>query len=340
MLLAFRMNYVQHLIAMLCSLYENNKEHIIHTHLIHEGLSQDSLYKVTKISERYRNTANFYNVDSAQVKNLKLTDNSPFSIATYFRIFLPSLLSDSIDKVLYLDDDIIVLGDVSQLFDLPLDDYGVAAVQDVTPTNDYHRHLLGLPLSKHAFCCGVMLVNLKYWRENNVQSQLFKFASKNFGKLFYADQDAMNRVLCNRWFKLPCKYSKTPLSYTILNQQNFSDYYETAYAPIIMHYAAHVKPWLDVWFPERKYYWKYVKLSGFENPKVTYANRELKIKIYKSVIRYIINKNIRPFIPDLIEMIIFDLFHLVQFLIVPFCPKGFKKLRLRSWLRKYGYPNK
>jgi lipopolysaccharide biosynthesis glycosyltransferase len=330
-------NYIQHLIVMLCSLYENNKEHTIHTHLIHEGLSQASLNKVTEISERYNNTASFYNVDSEKIKNIELTENSPFSIATYYRILLPSMLSESINKVLYLDDDIIVFGDVSSLFDLPLDEYGVAAVQDITPENDRHRRLMGLQVGEKGFCAGVLLINLKYWREHNIQKQLIEYASKNQGKLILEDQDTLNYVLRYKWFKLPSKYNKTPLVLCSFGGQTFQDCYENAYQPVIMHYASYIKPWLNAWFPERKYYWKYARLSGFENLKVTHVSIAVKIRLYKTVARFYINTYVRPFIPDILEIVILDVFRFIQLLLIPFSPSRFRTFRLKSWLRKYGF---
>lgn len=331
-------NYIQHCLAMLCSLYVNNSNNVIHTHLLHSGLSYKSQKLISDLTERYNNIVSFYDINDDVLKNVNRRVNSPVSIATYYRILLPSLLDSSIEKVFYLDCDVIVLRDISELFNIRLDGYGIAAIKDCSPFNNQHREIMGMELDDHAFCAGVMMINLKYWRENNCQKQLLDYSNTKQPYVYLEDQDALNYVFYKHWFQLPYKFGKTPLSFGVLDDgQRFPDYYENAYEPSIIHYAAHVKPWLNVWFPERKYYWKYVKLSGYLNPKITKVSLRLKWDIYKTTLRYIVNKNIRPFIPDFIEIILLDIYRLFKLIVVIFNPTKFKKFLLSSWLHKYGH---
>ena len=53
-------NYVQHCMAMLCSVYHNNSEHEVYTHLLHDGLSQNSIDLFRALNERYNNNIEFY----------------------------------------------------------------------------------------------------------------------------------------------------------------------------------------------------------------------------------------------------------------------------------------
>ena len=336
-------NYVQHCMAMLCSLFENNKEHEMHVHMLVDSLSKDSRQLIGELCNRYNGKAVFYDIDATVLDNVKMNDNIKFngqqmySIATYYRMLLPSLLPEDIKRILYLDCDVIVLNDVSELFDLNMEDYGVAAVNDSLIYGSYHRFKMGLGLNHSSFCAGVMMINLDYWRRNNSQERLLEYTQRPWKGVYMQDQDALNYVFRDKWFMLPYKWGKMPLAVAPVDKkQKWFDIKEFVEQPCIYHYAAHVKPWLDVWFPDQHYYWKYVKLSGFPNPKKTHANKQLRIRIYKSVTRFLINKYIRPFIPDFTEIIIKDIYYVVMFVINIFRHSRFKDLMLKRWCQKYG----
>ena len=115
-------NYLQHCVAMLCSLFENNKEHDFCVHLLVHSLSQDGRDLITELGNKYNNKTIVYDIDNSLIENLKMNKGAMFngkqmySIATYYRLFLPSLLSKDIDKILYLDCDVIVLKDIKELY--------------------------------------------------------------------------------------------------------------------------------------------------------------------------------------------------------------------------------
>lgn len=331
-------NYIQHCSAMLCSVFENNREHEITVHLLHHGLSLDSQSFLVELARRYGNTMLFYDIDLEKLGNLFIDKHwhPTLSIASYYRLLLPSLLETQIEKVLYLDCDIIVLDDVSPLFKLDLSGYGVAAVEDTTPGNDQHRQAMGLNLNQTAFCAGVLVINMKYWREHNSEQQLLDYAQKMGGQLEMEDQDVLNHEFRGHWFKLPYKYMRTPMSIASLDkQQKWADIEDYIFHPVIIHYAAHVKPWLDISIPDGKYYWEYVKRSGFSNPKVTKTLPRYRWPIRMAKIRYYLNAYIHPFVPDVIEPLLSDILDIFVTISYLFRPSAFKAYRIRRWLRKY-----
>ncbi len=334
-------NYLQHCVAMLCSLFENNKDMKMEAHLLVDSLSLESRNIISSLSERYGNQAIFYDMKPEMLENIQLNNTQfngkkMYSIATYYRMFLPSLLPDDIDRILYLDCDIIVLQNVSELYGLNMEGYGVAAVKDATPFDSYHRFKMGLGLQHEAFCAGMMMVNLDYWRKNDSQRKLLSYSTKDWEHVYMQDQDALNYVFRDTWFQLPYKWAKTPLAVAPVDKnQRWFDIYEFVNEPCIYHYAAHVKPWLDVWFPDQHYYWEYVKISGFPNPKKTHANPRLRIAICISVMRYLINKYVRPFVPDIVELLLLDMINIIKSLACIFWPTLFKDLILKRWCQKY-----
>lgn len=335
-------NYVQHCVAMLCSLFENNSDKIFIVHLLVGGLSYKSRSILDGLCNKYGNELLIYNITDEQVENLSINnmtiDGKPmYSIATYYRMLLPSLLDKNIERVLYLDCDVIVLKDVEPLYQLYLENYGVAAIADASPYDSYHREKMGLSLSHDAFCAGVMMINLQFWREYNAQDKLLKYASREWENVYMQDQDALNYVFRDCWYKLPFKWGKTPLSICPLNHnQKYYDYYEYAYNPAILHFASEMKPWLDVWSPDRHYYWKYLYLSECNLNIITKTSVKFKINAYNNLFRYYLNKYIHPFIPDIVEYILKDIYRVISLLLsMIFSHKKFKNRLLSAWLHKY-----
>ena len=331
-------NYLQHCSAMLCSLFENNKDHTVTVHLLHHELSDESQTFLTQLAKRYENTIIFYDIDKDKLGKLFIDQHwhPNLSIACYYRLMLASLLNESIERVLYLDCDIIVLGDLSPLFKTDMSEYGVAAVEDTVPGNDRHRRVMGLSLDQHAFCSGVLLINLKYWRAHNSEQNLLDYAQMMGEHLEMEDQDVLNHEFRGHWFKLPYKYMRTPMAIAPLDkQQKWADIEEYVFHPVIIHYAAHVKPWLDIPIPDGKYYWEYVKRSGFPNPKVIKTLPQYRRPIRMAKVRYYLNAYIHPFVPDIVEIILRDLVDILVGFSYLFRPSAFKAYRIRRWLRKY-----
>ena len=182
------------------------------------------------------------------------------------------------------------------------------------------------------------MINIKYWRQNNSMSDLLAFAKKQRDVVYLHDQDALNYVFKRKWFMLPCKWNKTPRSISPLDSEYRKfDRYNSMFDARIIHYASYVKPWSDVWFPERKFYIKYLTISKFPNPIINHIGFKDRIKEYVNNIRYFLNKSIRPFVPRIIEILLSDLIDLVIVVLSIFInPKALKRRLFHLWLKKNG----
>ncbi len=330
-------NYLQHCSAMLCSLFENNMDLNFHIHLLAHSLSQENIIFLNKLCSCYHNELTIYDVDDRKLDGVKFRKNRPLTKAAYYRILLPELLSEEIEKVLYLDCDIIVLGNVKELFDIELNNLALAACQDASPYSNIHRIQLGLDLNSKAFCSGLMVINLAYWRDKGAEDKLIEYAKRERDVVYLHDQDALNYVFKNQWYVLPYKWGVAPLSFAVLdkNQKEF-DYIEYAFKPGVIHFASPTKPWFDVWTPQRKHYLKYLKLSGFSKIKMTHVDSSLRLRTWMNNLIYILNRYVRPFVPNTLEIIISDLLNLLKITTtILFSYKNFNKLVLRLWLKKY-----
>lgn len=204
--------------------------------------------------------------------------------ASYFRLFLSELLPESIDKVLYLDGDIIVRGSLACLWDIDLSSYALAAVPDMrTGTIDRYNRLRYSP-NKGYFNAGVLLINLKYWREHQVLNSFLDFITNNPSSIVAHDQDVLNYMFQDLKLTLPIKYNlqhgflwKSPLCY-------YWDYedeiLEARKDPVILHFTSANKPYAKYQRPRHPFSSSFVKYQNMTKWKgVRIDNRTVKLKI-------------------------------------------------------------
>lgn len=330
-------NYVQHCCVMLCSLFENNKEIVFHIYVLAHNLSSCSSEILKKLVQRYHHEITIYDVDELRLEGVVFRKNRPLTKAAYYRVLLPEILDTSIEKILYLDCDIVVVGEVCEIYEIDLTDYPLAACEDASPYTALHRRQLNLSLNDRTFCSGVMMINLKFWRENDAMAELLAYSKKPREMVYLHDQDSLNFVFRGNWFKLPYKWNKTPQSIVPLdNDQRLFDISDYRHQPVIIHYASALKPWYDVWFPEKKEYIKYLILSEYPNPKVIHLESAKRMSCYLHVVRYCANKYLRPLLPRIFEIILLDIVNTIKLLCTAILrPTKFGDTLFRIWLSRY-----
>lgn len=115
----------------------------------------------------YGNQVCFYEPDIKLLEGFTIRKFSKrISMATYYRCILSKLLPTDIDRLLYLDCDIVIVGDISEYWNTPLsDETGVAAVADMGCDEAARYEILKYPMEDSYFNAGVLLINLNYWRK-------------------------------------------------------------------------------------------------------------------------------------------------------------------------------
>lgn len=307
-------NYVQHSMAMLCSLFENNKKYSFAIHILGNNISNKNKSELESLIFRYKHWVKFYPVDETKLEGVQFRKKNPLTKAAYYRLLLSSILHD-IDTVLYLDCDLIVLGDVKELFDIDLTNYALAACLEAMPTNNTHRIQLNLTVGANCFCSGVMLVNLKYWRKNDVEKKLVFFAThKKREPVYLHDQDVLNYAFNQKWFILSPKWNRASYASNLrFSHYKKIDYIDMFFNPSIIHYNNHsAKPWYNVHSPKRKYYLKYLKISGFTNPKFINVSFKSKIFIYFANTSSFLSAYVAPFTPEIICILLKDIKNILK----------------------------
>lgn len=144
-----------------------------------------------------------------EFKNPYTSDNIPK--VAYFRLLSPQLLKDK-NKVLYLDNDLIINNDLSDLFNIDLKSNYVSGVKDVAIACDnnyykyYYKSKYGVKTGDGYINSGVLLMNLKKMREDGLVNKFRQFIEEHF-ELPMHDQDTINSICYNRILHLPFKFN-------------------------------------------------------------------------------------------------------------------------------------
>ena len=203
--LAIDEKYVSPLYVVLTSIFCHNTENRFVVHVITTGVDEAEKNQISAFVKNHGSELCFYNIDQALVKSLPLLPNYPaFTAAVYYRLFFPLLLPSEIEKVIYLDTDTLVIGDLSELYNLNVDQVPVAAAVEMEMEV---RSDLGIHQKDEYFNSGVMLINLYQWRQQQVTERAIEFLTKYPEKIKFVDQDALNVVLHQNWKPLNRKFN-------------------------------------------------------------------------------------------------------------------------------------
>lgn len=234
--------YVAKLMVMLKSLFLSNPHQQFFIFIFYANLSKKSRENLNRFFEEEDQQYNFIQVD------IKLFDCAPIldsdmSKEAYFKLLIPEQLPESIERVLYLDVDIIVNGDINLLYRIDLGEKSFAAVRDFNMDRDRVYKLVLMEENYTYFNSGVLLFDLKKFRKVYSLKKALEYIQKNGHKFRFHDQEVLN-ALFHKHVKI------------IDEKFNFVTLYKDRWDPIlyrfrdklneiiIIHYAAgNNKPW-------------------------------------------------------------------------------------------------
>ena len=192
---------------MMQSLCVNNKEEKITFHLIIDGsVTQRDKNDLCAITAQFPDkTVEYYVIDKLFIDSIPHLKGRYLSQAMYYRLYLSEILPKSINKVLYLDCDMIVCHSLRTLWDIDVSHVALAGIPDVLSGEEIDR--LGYPSELNYFNAGVLLINLDYWRDNDVLSEFLAYITKQGSNLYHHDQDVLNYVFREKKVLLPIKFN-------------------------------------------------------------------------------------------------------------------------------------
>lgn len=273
-------NYAQHMGVAIYSLLENNKMFDkITIFIIDNQITYSNKEKLIDMVKKFSNSKIEW-IDFEHWKqrlNLNMGKWS-ISLSSYARLFLGSMLKNDVDRVLYLDCDMIVSQSLYELWNTCLSGKMLAAVQD--SVNDTTKYMVELKPEMRYFNAGMLLIDLKCWRAENMEKKCLDYIDKKNGNVVHHDQGVLNAIIRGNFERIPIKYNIMTIHY-IMNKSSVMKYFgESAefykeeeierakQNPAILHFTPSFtsRPWIsNCKHPLREIYWENIKKTPWRD---------------------------------------------------------------------------
>ena len=215
---------------------------------MNSSLSQQDFETVNEYLDCNRFKLLDIKINDALLDDAPIIDRYPKEM--YYRIFAARYLPQDMDKILYLDPDLIVRKDLQSLYDLNIDNYYFAAATHVPePLRKLNQIRLQALEEGPYINSGVMLMNLKMLRQHQNYNQVFEYIKKNKNLLFLPDQDVISAIYASKILSIdPYVYNMTErLLHVPLLAGKKVDYDWVENNTAIIHFCGRNKPWNDMY---------------------------------------------------------------------------------------------
>jgi|UPI00035DC8BF lipopolysaccharide biosynthesis glycosyltransferase len=288
----------------------------IYLYILDGGISQKSKQRLQRVLDFKNIDINLHWVVPPDRESLKDVQTLTWvSQATYLRLFIPELLPEHFEKAIYLDCDLQVEENLKKLWEEEIGEYALLAVQDLgvpyvsSPLGIAKYQELGLAPNTPYFNAGVLVINLRQWRAENVGQRVLEYLRKYGQEVRLGDQEGLNAVLANKWGMLDRKWN-------LISHIYFYDFWddstykreigaireELITKPYIFHFAGGSKPWqIGCEHPQQLRWIRYLIQSQWFTPTESllwcsqwffrYYLWQIKVLIKKVVTKILIQKS-------------------------------------------------
>lgn len=264
---AVNQTFEKYLYVMLASLLENNKGQDLHIFLMSADFTDSQISRLHDFIERYGQKLYPISI-GADVFPEELPATQMIPVETYFRLALPDLLPEGLDRVLYLDTDLIINQPLSEFYHMDFEDKSFCACRDVSTVviqNTQKSELFAQLRDKPDFVyfnAGVLLMNLEKLRKQVNLKYFIEQGLKLREYLRFQDQDLLNylfygdvRIVAAEKYNL---FARTAYN------SGFG-YAKVKEETVIIHYAGPPKPWRheEVRYELERFWWEYAKKTPY-----------------------------------------------------------------------------
>ena len=233
--------YATYIRVTIKSIIENHKNYKVKIYVLSNFISCKNRKLLEESVAGSNAIIHIHIVDDTSLKGLKET----WSIFAWYRLLVPECIPSDVHRILYLDADTIVCGDVSELFKINMDGYSIAACIDPESFNDDTFTRCHYNKEKKYVCAGVLLMNLDVWRDSQLGKDMIAFGFDNNDWIKLPDQDVINVLCQDEKLILPLKYGI--MDYFLKEDRFYKEPYraqliECLENPAIVHFAGQ-NPW-------------------------------------------------------------------------------------------------
>jgi lipopolysaccharide biosynthesis glycosyltransferase len=222
--------FISYLIVAIRTLASNNS-YPININLIYTELSKKNIGRIDALCKKNNYNLILHKIDRSLFNNAP--EMGHLKLETYYRLIIPKLIKEK--SALYLDCDIYINSDIKDLFELNIDNYAVGAVED--PSYQPIKKLNMNPSSIY-FNAGILLLNLDFWRKNNISEKVLEYAINNIEIISYADQCALNAVIDGNFLPLGKYYNFQSGHINLINENVLEELSSSK----IIHFTGAHKP--------------------------------------------------------------------------------------------------
>lgn len=276
-------NYIPYCATTIASVIDNDQEEEITFHLFVDGISDVNRKSLQEwISGIEGKNIKFYELSEDDFRDFPVGD-AYINLTTYFRLVIQDKLPD-IDKVIYLDCDTIVNGSLKELWNTEMGDYAVAGVRDRVNDSIRLYNRLRYPMHDGYVNAGVLLINLKKWKEFHVFDRAKEIAKAMPEALKNHDQDIINILFHDNKQILPFRYNLLEYylyveEWLFLDRKYYPEIIDACKNPAIIHFCMPQKPWhYECINPFKDLYYKYRKMTPWPEVELTHKVQKLSRK--------------------------------------------------------------
>ena len=283
-------NYVMPTGVMIKSLSVNNSEEQVIFHIVIDRSVTSGQRKELEevICENAQHSLFCHFIDDSLFDDFpQLGTSNPklfITKATYYRLLFAEILPDDIDKVIYLDSDMIIMGSLLELWNTDISHYALAAVTDMSESK-HNFERLGYNKELGYFNAGLLLINLVYWREINAKSLFWDLIKRSPERIKFHDQDVLNICFKNNKKMLPFRWNFQDgfIYKPELMEMDESKYHQlledARKNPVVIHYTSMAKPWhVECQNPYKKEFFKYLNQTHWRTYRL---NRRYKYNVWR-----------------------------------------------------------
>lgn len=257
-------NYMNPLVTMLYSLFFNNKGRNFDIYIMHSDLEDEDIENLNKFCKNYNSRA----------ISVKIGENAFSEAPTllhytkemYFRLLAYKVLPENLDRILYLDPDILVINDVERLYNMDFEGSSyIAAYHDKFSIDNINKLRFLQYEIEYYFNSGVLLMNLEKLRKIDKEKEIYDFIEKYGKMLVMPDQDVLNALYARDILPVDDKiynYDARFYAYYKYKSSKEFDMDHVMENTVVLHFCGGKKPWHDDYIGKfHSLYGHYKKLS-------------------------------------------------------------------------------
>ncbi len=246
-------------------------------YILDSNISQENKDKILSLKTIKNFEISFVRIDENLFETYKnIGTHSYISLSTFYRLKLPSILPE-IDKILYLDCDVVVNSSLKDLYDTDIHGFYAAGVIDTAVKSS--GYVPELDKGNIYVNAGVLLLNLEKMRKDEIEKQFEQYTTENFQTIRVGDQEILNKVCQGNIKQLE--------SYWNVQSSNFVNRSDYTNKPKIIHYIGRQKPWI---FGSINY-WKHLYFGVLQKTPWAFSKNEsfkwTKLNQLVSILNYV-----------------------------------------------------